>query len=56
VRGPLSIDGEAADILSPPPLLGEHTVEILREIGLTDDHFDKLERGGRIAIAADRAN
>lgn len=56
VRGPVSIDGEAADILSPPPLLGEHTVEVLRELGLADDDIDQLERDGRIAIATERAS
>jgi crotonobetainyl-CoA:carnitine CoA-transferase CaiB-like acyl-CoA transferase len=31
VRNPIRFDGEALDTRMPPPLLGEHTDEVLRE-------------------------
>jgi crotonobetainyl-CoA:carnitine CoA-transferase CaiB-like acyl-CoA transferase len=34
---------------APPPLLGQHTREVLRELGCTDDELDTLEREGVIA-------
>jgi crotonobetainyl-CoA:carnitine CoA-transferase CaiB-like acyl-CoA transferase len=46
LRGPLTVDGEASEISAPPPLLGEHTAEILREIGFADDDIDSLEADG----------
>lgn len=51
LRGPLSLDGEASVITSPPPLLGEHTVDILREIGYSDDAIDRVESNGRVLTA-----
>ncbi|MFJ5956848.1 CaiB/BaiF CoA transferase family protein [Paenarthrobacter sp. NPDC092416] len=48
LRGPLSLDGEASEIHSPPPLLGEHTAEILQELGMTHDDVTRLEREGRV--------
>ena len=46
LRGPLSVDGEPSDILARPPLLGEHTAEILAELGFSDDDIDRLEGDG----------
>jgi CoA:oxalate CoA-transferase len=46
LRGPLSIDGEASEISARPPLLGEQTAEILREIGFADDDIERLEADG----------
>lgn len=46
LRGPLSVDGEASEIISPPPLLGEQTAEVLRELGFADDDIDRLEADG----------
>lgn len=48
LRGPLSLDGEASEILSPPPLLGEHTAQVLMERGMTHDDVTRLEREGRV--------
>lgn len=48
LRGPLSLDGVASEIHSPPPLLGEHTAEVLMERGMTHDDVARLEREGRI--------
>ncbi|WP_369745144.1 CaiB/BaiF CoA transferase family protein [Paenarthrobacter sp. AMU7] len=48
LRGPLSLDGEASEILAPPPLLGEHTAQILMERGMTHDDVTRLEREGRL--------
>lgn len=46
LRGPLSLDGAASEILSPPPLLGEHTAEVLREMGFSEDDIERLEAKG----------
>lgn len=48
IRGPLSLDGEASEILAPPPMLGEHTAIVLREFGFTDAELGQLEADGHI--------
>lgn len=53
LRGPLSIDGEASEILAPPPLLGEHTAGVLRDLGLSDDEITRLEASGTVKLAGE---
>ncbi len=46
LRGPLSVDGTASEIYARPPLLGEQSADILREIGFADDDIERLEADG----------
>ncbi len=48
---PLSLDGARVYHRSAPPLLGEHTAEILREAGYHAGEIDDLARAGVIGIA-----
>jgi crotonobetainyl-CoA:carnitine CoA-transferase CaiB-like acyl-CoA transferase len=45
---PLSIDGERVSHRRPPPRLGEHTGEILRDLGFTEAELDALSAEGVI--------
>jgi len=55
VRGPLSLDGKASEIVSPPPLLGEHTADVLRELGYSDDDIERLDNNGRLGLGKETA-
>jgi crotonobetainyl-CoA:carnitine CoA-transferase CaiB-like acyl-CoA transferase len=46
VAPPLSLDGERPRYPAPPPLLGEHSREVLREAGYADAEIDGLVEAG----------
>jgi crotonobetainyl-CoA:carnitine CoA-transferase CaiB-like acyl-CoA transferase len=48
---PLSFDHERAVHASPPPAVGEHTAEILVELGYASDEIDALAAEGVVRIA-----
>ena len=52
---PLSFDGERALHPSAPPDVGEHSAEILREAGYTDDEVAALAADGVTRSEAPRA-
>ena len=48
-RHPIRFDGTPADALGVPPILGQHTQEILREAGYGDEELAQLKQQGIIA-------
>ena len=48
VASPLQVDGERLEHRFPPPLLGEHSAEILRELGYEEVAIDALVRSGAV--------
>jgi crotonobetainyl-CoA:carnitine CoA-transferase CaiB-like acyl-CoA transferase len=46
VAAPLQVDGERLQHRLPPPRLGQHSAELLRELGYADADIDALVRDG----------
>ena len=46
VGSPVRLDGERADSDLPPPALGEHTIEILKGLGIADSEALELQEAG----------
>lgn len=51
IGSPIRTDGMRA--AEPPPLLGQHTEEVLRELGLADSEIGDLAARGAIQVARD---
>lgn len=49
LKAPIMVDGRLAELRSRPPLLGEHTEAVLRDIGLSQNQLDELCSAGVIA-------
>jgi len=50
---PIKYDRETPALRRPPPAVGQHTEEVLRELGYSSDNLEKLRRGG--VIGPDRS-
>jgi crotonobetainyl-CoA:carnitine CoA-transferase CaiB-like acyl-CoA transferase len=48
VRLPWLVDGEPIPWSSPAPTLGQHTREVLRETGFSDERIDALVASGAV--------
>ena len=48
LRGPLSLDGVPSEVRSSAPALGEHTAEVLRELGYSDEAIHGFEANERV--------
>jgi crotonobetainyl-CoA:carnitine CoA-transferase CaiB-like acyl-CoA transferase len=49
LRGMVEIDGDAGAIKGPAPLLGQHTDEVLTEIGFTREEIEALHSSHAVA-------
>jgi crotonobetainyl-CoA:carnitine CoA-transferase CaiB-like acyl-CoA transferase len=47
---PLSFDGERLTHASPPPLLGEHSAQVLAEVGYSEEEIEGLAASGTVRL------
>jgi crotonobetainyl-CoA:carnitine CoA-transferase CaiB-like acyl-CoA transferase len=52
VAPPLSLDGERVALPSPPPLLGEHSRQVLAEAGYSEEEIAALVEDGVVGVAS----
>jgi formyl-CoA transferase len=50
VGSPVRLDGDRADSDLPPPALGEHTDQVLAELGIAPPDLERLKRAGAIGL------
>jgi crotonobetainyl-CoA:carnitine CoA-transferase CaiB-like acyl-CoA transferase len=48
VGSPIHLDGAGRGSLRPPPLLGQHTAEVLAELGLSPPEIESLRQAGTV--------
>jgi formyl-CoA transferase len=46
IANPIKFSRTGIDYLRPPPMLGEHTAEILASVGLTKTSLEQLQASG----------
>ncbi|MDO8598013.1 MAG: CoA transferase, partial [Sulfuricaulis sp.] len=56
VRNPVLFDHDGPDIRRPAPMLGEHSAEILRELGYSDVQIEDYSRAGIVLLAKQAGN
>ena len=49
VGPPFELESSTLGVVTPPPLLGQHTAEVLGELGVDDERLASLEERGVIA-------
>jgi crotonobetainyl-CoA:carnitine CoA-transferase CaiB-like acyl-CoA transferase len=47
---PVKLSGTPQQVRMPPPLLGQHTEEVLTELGLSPEELENLRTGGAFAL------
>ena len=48
VNTPVKYSESAPGIRSPPPVLGEHTDEVLKDLGMSREEIEKLKEQGAV--------